>query len=533
MKYLRKLNAMMRYELINLRRGILIWVIAVLYAIGIEQVMTSMFSSHSDFISLVGLIKVSWLPLNFIMLPLMLLSLNVGYSKNDVFDTLDISPGEVLMSKVLAVSVVNGLVLGANLLITVVIGIINRVSIGYFLYETAGYALNTIIFLLVTGSIGLFIGQVLCKRIGVAFSFILIIVLFIVLCNFYKLYNFIIPVINIRMLPGIFDVISYDKVYACHNILWTIISFILLLITYIHLDWRGRNVKLVTSQTAFIAISAIVSIMLIIEIAVNQPTFYDMGKRSYDDKQQKYISEQIESFFSKADVGYYVEKYKMNMNIDSSVSNDCDIDIRVKGENVKALELGLYKKLKISKVEVDGELSDYHRTSNSFIVKLPKEYKQGELIKLKVAYSGIINTTWVNGEEVFFVRNTAMFLGELFEWYPKLNDLSTKEFSVDINYKGKNKIYSNLNGKGKSGSFKFSGKSNDIFLISGNIAERNYKGYTFIGNEEYINNDNECDMLLTSYPTLKSGKAGRVILAPRIPGGSSVSYEGAYICNID
>ncbi len=62
-----------------------------------------------------------------------------------------------------------------------------------------------------------------------------------------------------------------------------------------------------------------------------------------------------------------------------------------------------------------------------------------------------------------------MFLGELLEWYPKLNDLSTKEFSVDINYKSKNEIYSNLNGE---------------------------------------------------------GKRGRVMLAPRIPGGSNLSILG-------
>lgn len=66
---MKKINALIRYEFINLRRGVLIWIIPILYAIGIQQQIYGV-CLNGRTISLVGLIGYSWVPLNFIMIPL-------------------------------------------------------------------------------------------------------------------------------------------------------------------------------------------------------------------------------------------------------------------------------------------------------------------------------------------------------------------------------------------------------------------------------------------------------------------------------
>ncbi|MDP4089257.1 MAG: hypothetical protein Q8930_08335, partial [Bacillota bacterium] len=368
---MRKVNALVRHEIINLRRGKLIWIAAILYVVGVQQVISSMYTFGSTFMSLVGLIKTSWLPLNFIMIPLLLLSMNIGYSRNEVFETLDISPGEVLLSKVLTVAIVDGVILAVNILLAAVISVICKVSIGYFLYELIGYFVNTVIFLAATGSIGLFIGQVLCRYVGLVVSFITAIILFILLSNFYKTFNNIVPLIDIRTSTSSFEVISYDKGYVLQNILWLMISLILLFVMYVHLNRIKGKVKAASLQIGALIVTVAVCVALVIGIESAQPTIFNIGKRTYLEKEQKNVFDNVETFFSKEDCGYYVEKYNMNLSINNGISNNCEMNIRVNGDKVNTIELGLYKKLNISKVELDGEASKYDRTSNSFIVNLP------------------------------------------------------------------------------------------------------------------------------------------------------------------
>lgn len=116
-----------------------------------------------------------------------------------------------------------------NILLAIVTGIMCKVTLAYFLYQIFGYVLNIIIFLIVCNALGLFIGQVICKEANEVVDFIVTIISFIALCNFYKLSNIIFPVIGIRTSPTYFDVISYDKSYLFHVLFWIIMSFILFL----------------------------------------------------------------------------------------------------------------------------------------------------------------------------------------------------------------------------------------------------------------------------------------------------------------
>ncbi|MCB2353726.1 ABC transporter permease [Clostridium estertheticum] len=529
---MRKINALIKYEVINLKRGKLIWVIAALYAFGIQQIISSMKLGDVTFLSVVGLIKDSWLPLNFIMVPILLLCMKIGQSHNDIFEIIDISHRKIMLSKFLTLSIIEGFVLILNIIVLVAFGVICKVSVGYFLYQSIGYIINTIVFLAVCTCVGLVIGQTISKYLGEVIGFISIILVFLILCNFYKISNIIVPLINIRTIPGVFDVISYDKSYLYHNILWLMISFGLLILPYDYKYRKKENRKNTLFQMGVLALSIILCIYLGRSIYLMRPSYYNITSRN-EDISAKYSDNKDGTFFGEKKCGYYIDKYNMNLDISNKLKNDCEMEVKVNGSGVNSLELGLYEKLDISKIEVQGKKLKFKRTNNSFIVTLPREYKNNEIINMKVSYEGEINTRWVQGEELFYVRNNSFFLADVFEWYPKLNDDRDKEYNINIKYAGKNKIYSNLNEKSKSKQYEFQGKDREVVLISGNISDRTYKGYLFIGNEEYINSNNKCNDVI-DYLKTKRNPINRILLSPFIPEAKmDKPYEKMFLYSVN
>ncbi|MBX4259439.1 ABC transporter permease [Clostridium estertheticum] len=529
---MRKINALIKYEIINLKRGKLIWVIAALYAFGIQQTISSMNSGDGIFLSVVGVIKVSWLPLNLIMVPILLLCMKIGQSHNDIFEIIDISHRKIMLSKILTLSIIEGFVLILNIIILVVFGVICKVSIGYFLYQSVGYIINTIVFLMVCTCVGLFIGQTISKYLGEVIGFIFVILVFLILCNFYKTSNIIVPLINIRIIPGVFDVISYDKSYLYHNILWLMISFGLLILPYDYKYRKKENRKNTLFQMGVLALSIILCIYLGRSIYLMRPSYYNITSRN-EDILAKYSDNKDGTFFGEKKCGYYIDKYNMNLDITNKLKNDCEMEIKINKSGVNSLELGLYEKLDIAKIEVRGKEMKFKRTNHSFIVTLPRKYTNNEIINMKVSYEGEINTSWVQGQKSFYVRNNSFFLADVFEWYPKLNDDTDKEYNINIKYAGKNKIYSNLNEKSKSNQYEFQGKDRDVVLISGNISDRTYKGYLFIGNEEYINNNNKCNDLIDFLKT-KNNPINRILLSPFIPQNKmDKPYEKMFLYSVD
>lgn len=531
---LRKIGALIKYEIIDARRGLLLWLTVGLYAFGVQQAISSMFSGGISFLSLVGLIRISWLPLNFIMIPVMLLGMKIGQSENEIFKVIDISQREFQLSKIVSMLIIDGAIFAINSLLAIAIAILNRVSIGHFLYQMAGYTLNTVIFLLVCSSVGLFIGWAISRHVGEIISFIVIIVLFYIMCNLYKMSNGILPLIDIRSFPGSFDVISYDMRYLYHNIFWIVLVIILFSVTYIFANIKIVRVRSIILPTSVLMLAFIACSYLALQMNSLKPTFYNITSKT-DSMKGNFENTSTPTFFSKENCGYYIDKYKMDLSIDTLLKNNCDMEIKVSGSRIDSLELGLFEKLKISKVEVDGQQLSFDRTSNSFIVTLPRKYNNGEAIKMNVTYEGKIDTIWKQGMELFFARNNALFLADVFEWYPKLNDNVVKDYNVILKYNSNHKVYSNLDLEVKSGEYSFTGKDTEIFLIGGNITERKYKNYLFIGNEEHVNNDGQCDNLLNSIAKDKSFKANKAVFAPLIPGGNKMgkSYDKAYLYATD
>lgn len=519
----------MKYEFINLKRGLLIWIILILYAVGTQQEISGIYFGSDTFLSLSGLIKNSWLPLNFIMIPFLLLGMKIGESDNDIFRVMNISHKEEVLSKAGVLLIIDAAILAVNIIIAAVIGIICRVTLAYFLYQTFGYILNTVIFLAVCNVLGLLIGQVICKNCGDVIGFITMLVMFIMLSNFYKISNIIVPVIDMRTSPTVFDVISYDKSYLFHVLFWFIMSFILFLLFYMNKYKPERKPGTVLIQKFVLIAAGCMCIFLAAGSFIMRPRFYDIISRH----DSVVYNRSQKTFFNKDNCGYYADKYTMDLNIGDILKNNCQVNIKITGNNVTSIELGLYKELNIKQVQVDGKTQKFQRTDNSFIVKLPGKYRSGDTVNLRVKYEGTVNTTWLNGEELFFARNNGAFLADVFEWYPKLNDSRVKEYNLNVEYNGKNYIYSNLDESMKQGVYTFSGKDEEVFLAAGNVEERKYRKYLFVGNQEYIKNNNLCESIIGGIKS--SNNAHKIVLAPSIPGGTKMDgcYMKAYLESVD
>ena len=173
----------------------------------------------------------------------------------------------------------------------------------------------------------------------------------------------------------------------------------------------------------------------------------------------------------------------MNIKMNRNIQNECEMIVNINENNIEELEFGLFKEIKIDYVNVDGVKVDYEQNGNSIKIKLLNEAEKNSVIKVNMKYNGKINTVWCQTTKMFFIKENSVFLADAFEWYPKLNDGKMKKYNVNIDYSGSNKIYSNLNEKIKNS---FYGEDQEIFLLSGNLKEVDYKGYTIIGNEEYL-----------------------------------------------
>ena len=493
----------MRNETINFKRSKLAWVMAILYVLGVALAIYTAIRERKIIFSLSEFIQCSWIPINFVMIPFLIFSMNVGKSNNEIFESIDISSRDKTLSKVFAVGTIGGVLLITNIIIFIVIAIVCKVSIGYFLYNGIGYVINTMVVLIACGAIGLFIGQVISKKIGDVLAFIILIVAFIALCNFYKFRNFIIPIYNTRQFPSAFDIFNYDKTYFYHNILWLILSYMIFKIAFYKEYKREKSKSLGTLATIGICLG--LSVALIINLHSLLPDFLDIGRNISAPLESKEIDIR-DSFRNEKEKQYYPYKYNMDIDLDTNLKNSCEIEIKILQDKVNSLEFGLFHKLNISHVEIDGSKLNYKRTDKSFIVDLPKEYKNGDIVKLKVDYEGDINTVWgykvgdkwaSQYQQLFYVKKDLLALGGAFDWYPKQNDGRKKEYTLNVRYNSKNKLYSNLQGTYCDTAWKFQGNDKEIVLVSGhNIKEREYKGIVFVGNEEYINSNKVCDVLI-------------------------------------
>lgn len=522
-----KIKHLVRYEFIDLKRNHIFIIMSILYIFGVQQVISNMRYGGNLYLTLIGLQKDSWVPINFLIIPIMYIGVKVGKSENEIFKSISISKNEVLISKYLSILLISFIIFLVNINLFILIGLICRVSFECFVNNFIGYIVNTTILLLVCSNLGLFIGVMINKYVGEVISYLLIIAAFMLFCNFYKEPKNILPLIQCNVLQSNFYVNNYDKGYLYHNILWGLIALTLIIITLIKNSVlsKKRNNALILSGVLFLTVLSCAYFGN--KACQFNPTYYDIYSRR--DKDYVNTENAYRTFFSNDSCGYYINKYSMDIRLTDRIANKCDIQISINKNNVNSVELGLYGKLNVSEIKIDSKSTSFKRTSNSIQVNLPRDYNDGEVVNMEVVYEGKIDTKWLQSETVFYLGDNRIFLGDVFEWYPKLNDNMEKVYDIQIKYYGKNKIYSNLDEISQNGVYKFTGKDKEVFIISGDMKEVKYKDITIIGNEEYVKNSEYCENMINRMKK-ETGIRNRIIVGTFVPGGGKMleEYEKAY-----
>lgn len=482
---------------------------------------------------LVSLIRLSWLPMNFIMIPLLIIASEVGRSRVEVFETLDIKPVEKMLGKVITVLTMAGIFLIINLLITTGMAYITRASLSYFLYLMIGHAVNSIVTLLVLCFAGLFIGESLGHMISGILRFLVIVVFFLITCSFYKTNSSLLTLYNTPIFGSDFNFFRYDEYFIYHKLLWlSAIGAAALGIYFIEYKTSYKRISVIHGAVMVLFLAA--AVLSFANGSVYKPVYYEIVPNTTVSR-DSFTKPTYKVYQAKQNPGYKVNTYDMDIDLSRKFSSKCTMDITITEDGVKDLTFGLYGKLSIKGIYLNDKLIDFKRDNVKFTVSLPQEVKKGETVKLSVNYGGVINTVWQQGSTLFFSDNNASFLAETFEWYPKLNDGVEKDYSISV--KHYNKIYSNLNISKTDDNYMLTGRDKEVFILSGKITEKNYKGFTLIGNEEYFKEEKQCDNAVeiaskTSeiFPKGKEHNFNTIIYAPFIPSnGRILTYKGVYL----
>ncbi|CAM3021349.1 hypothetical protein HAHI6034_12160 [Hathewaya histolytica] len=104
---MKKVRALYRYEMINLVKSKIFWGYTGLFLFGLQQMYSALIGEGRFMGGVSSIINFSWLPINLIMLPLMIILYYVGKSRNEIIDTLDLSIRERLYSKLLVTVTLN------------------------------------------------------------------------------------------------------------------------------------------------------------------------------------------------------------------------------------------------------------------------------------------------------------------------------------------------------------------------------------------------------------------------------------------
>lgn len=487
-----------KYEAINLLRGKIFYITLILAAFGFQQIFSA-FGAKGGVISFA---KLCWLPLNFILIPVMIISQNIGKSNNEIFKVMDIDAKHKLTGEFLAIFILDFVVIMSYLIVFQVMYFISGVSLNYYLYILGGSLELILITLISSTLIGFLIGQV---TEGGIFGYILIGIAFIIMCSFYKTDTSILTLYNLPVFSSSLAIFKNNTFYFYHKLFWVILDTLLVFLIIVT-EYRNIHVR-INNRIYFIAIPFVAAcVFLIIGSLLYKPTYYEAFSRdvaSVEDKvRDNTLANQEDRkfhvFYSKDDCGYFVSRYNMDVNLKEKYSNSCSMILNITKDNIKNITFGLYGKLKVTDVKMDGKECKYSRDSNSITLKSDNAFNSGEKINILISCEGYIYTKWLQGKETYFVDDSEAYLGSVFEWYPKLNDNKEKQYTIKLNHKSK--LYSNLFIKPGKDCDYLTGEDKDVLILSGStIGQRKYKDYTLIGNEEYFITDKQCQNAIKGY----------------------------------
>ncbi|MGL5352817.1 MAG: hypothetical protein ACRDA5_05760, partial [Clostridium sp.] len=424
--------------------------------------------------------------------------------------------------------IINTIILIIGGCIYTYVAIVCNVSIDYFIDLFKVYLINTIIFLTITSIIGLVIGQYIPKLIGEIPGYIILLFSFLFLSNFYKEGNGILPLYHIDTFPSTFDMFSFNNIYILYIIFWVVVFTLGLNLLYesgeVNSWMKGKKIIAIIIMVLICSGIAIVALK-------NSPTFYNVVA---NEKDEKINTRDLDNstYYAEKESGYSISEYNMNVKMSDTLENKCEMIFNIEESDVREVEFGLFKELKIDNIKVESKDVDYEREGNVVKVKLIDKTEKNSILKIEVAYKGKVNTVWQQSHKMFSVKKESIFLADVFEWYPKLNDGKIKKYNVKVDYNSNNNIYSNLNEVSEKN---FSGEDQEVFFVSGNLKEVDYKGYKIVANEEYLKTNYQLDNTIKSFEVIKKqrnipdNEVNKIIYAPNLPGKIFTNYKSAYL----
>lgn len=493
-----KIIELIRYELIEIYRRRILLITGVLFLFGLQQVLWAGKAGGNFNLGLVTFLKSYWLPINLIYIPLLIIFLDIGSSDTELFKVMNISPIERLLSKVGTSLILILPIIFLSFIIFLTIGIICKVPFGYFLDQIVPSLINCTLVLISIMALGLFIGRV-CKINFI--RYILIILVFFLINNFYKNPNILAPFYYIDMISSTFEMLPIDMIYGSHIII--LILFILLMLTLLYIVEKGGLKGLINKKALLITTSIIgIIIFIIVNGSKYSPSEYiinaDEVNLQYDDKE-------------KNNDGFKILSYDMNIDIKNNFENNCFMKIELDDKNISKIPLKLYEKLEVKDIIINNEKAQFNREKDELILLNNSGEK---VLNINIKYEGIINTVDGQGSKKYFSKSEGAYLADYFEWYPKSNFKGyEKEYKLKVNSNSSKKIYSNLS---LDENKEFKGKDKEIFLVMGNIEERTYNDYTFIGNIELIDSIEKVNSLFDVISNDKGNleEKNKVILTP-------------------
>jgi len=495
---MRKIKAIMKYEFLNLHKNFIIILMMLLLLFGLQQQLWALRINGEFHLDLITFLKVFWLPINLIYIPVMIINEIIGSGNQELFEVLNISKKERFLGKFFTSAIINLIIIIVNVVIVVGVAIIAKASFKYSLYFISMYLLNITTGLFCVSSIGLLIGATISKYKYRIFSYVLIIIFFIVENNFYRDPTMITPIMKVEPNAKTFDLFMFDKLTLYHFIFWNLIIMLTL-----HLLYNIKKLQLLRVR------NLIISCLLIGGIIAS----FFIGSE-YNPKKYSFKEDNVNEYYeiqSNLKDGFTIESYNMRLQLEDKISNDCNMDITINRGELNKLSLNLYHALKISSMKINEKEVKFFAKGDSLTILLPEIYKEGEKIKVSIKYSGIINTVDIEGMR-FFVNNNSLFLADYFPWYPKPQWMgNTKKYEVKI-VNNNGEIFSSLNEKNKG---TFEGEGKELFLVKSSLlSKRLYKGIEFVGNIEQIEKDAECEavMNIVNWKDIKDYK--RIILTP-------------------
>ncbi|MCY6960564.1 hypothetical protein [Clostridium brassicae] len=498
---MRKIRSILRYELLNLNRNLIIIVMLLLLIFGLQQQLWASRISGEFRLNLVTFLKTFWLPINLIYIPILIINEIIGSSNQEIFEVLNISKKERFLGKFFTSTIINLIIIAVNVLIVVRVAIIAKAPFNYSLYFILMYLLNIITALFCYSSVGLLIGETISKFTLRIFSYLLMIIFFLITNNFYREPDMLTPIMKVDTLPSTFELFSLDKLTFYHFVFWNLITLLILYLLY--------NIK---ELQPLMLRNKIILCFFAVAIFVS----YIGGARYNPNKywiENDYINENYEKQSVLSD-GFTIESYNMKLKLQDIVSNDCNMDIIVNKENLNKLDLNLYNTLKPSSIKINEKEAEFKFKNDKLTILLQENYKKGEKIKLSIKYSGIINTVDEQGKKRFFVNSHSIFLADYFPWYPKpefMGNIKKYEMKIENN---NGKVYSSLNEK-NNGTFE--GKGKEVFLVKNRLfSKRLYKGKEFVGNAEQVGTDALCEDLIHAFEGInKIDNYKRLIITPQ------------------